>query len=170
MRLHRITLGNILTALGLVACSPIGSTVTAAEPVKNTRVATKQSHQHAQEGPHHGQVIELGSEDYHAELVHDEKAHKVSIYLLNSDLQRYVVIPEKELRLNLVVGGKPTQFLLPAVPQSIDPAGKASRFELVDKKLEDALHAHAAKGRLNVAIGGKSYVGEISGHSHGHRH
>ena len=30
-------------------------------------------HDHPSEGPHHGSLIELGKEAYHAELVHDEK-------------------------------------------------------------------------------------------------
>ena len=39
-------------------------------------------HAHPSEGPHHGALIELGKEDYHAEIVHDEKTDTVTIYIL----------------------------------------------------------------------------------------
>ncbi len=44
--------------------------------------ATVDVHSHPTEGPHHGTLIELGKEEYHAELVHDDKM--VTIYILDS--------------------------------------------------------------------------------------
>ena len=38
-------------------------------------------HGHASEGPHHGHLIELGEEEYHAELTHDDATGKVRLFL-----------------------------------------------------------------------------------------
>lgn len=123
-------------------------------------------HAHAEEGPHKGQLIELGKEEYHGELLHDDAAHKVTIYLLDGAAKKSVAIADKELTLNIVAEGKPSQFKLPAVPQSDDPAGQSSRFELTDHALCEALDAPKSQGRLNVTIAGKPFSGEIGHEAH----
>lgn len=126
---------------------------------------------HAEEGPHHGHLIELGKEEYHAELTHDEATHTVTIYMLDSSAKKSVPIEAKELLLNLTVGSKGTQFKLPALPQESDPEGMASRFQLAEEALCDGLDAKDAKGRINVDIAGKSYAGAIEHSAHGeHKH
>ncbi|HTN76445.1 MAG TPA: hypothetical protein VL096_14400 [Pirellulaceae bacterium] len=127
-------------------------------------------HAHAEEGPHHGQLIELGKEEYHAELLHDDATHTVTIYLLDSAAKKAVAASAKELTVNIVADGKPAQFALPAKPQADDAAGESSRFELSDEALCTALDAKGAKGRLSVTIGEKSFSGAISAHDHGHEH
>ena len=127
---------------------------------------------HAEEGPHQGSLIELGKEEYHAELVHDDAAHKVTIYLLDGAAQKPVGSADKELVVNLVVAGKPQQFKLPAAPQDGDAAGQASRFEVVDEAFCEALDAEKTTGRVNVTIAGKTFSGDVahSGHDHDHGH
>ncbi|MGC3971942.1 MAG: hypothetical protein QM775_32740 [Pirellulales bacterium] len=126
-------------------------------------------HGHPSEGPHHGQLIELGKEEYHAELIHDDATHKVTIYLLDGAAKKAVAIADKELTVNLVVAGKPQQFQLPAVAQPEDAAGQASRFELTSEPLCEALDEEKTTGRLNLTIAGKPYSGEIK-HSDDHDH
>jgi hypothetical protein len=124
-------------------------------------------HDHAHEGPHGGHLIELGgSEEYHAELAHDDKTNTVTIYLLGSNAKDKVTSAEKELTLNLTVAGKPLQFKLPAAPDEGDAAGESSRFQLSDASLLEAIEAEGAKGRLNVKIGDKSYSGDVEHHDH----
>ena len=83
---------------------------------------------HPEEGPHHGHLIELGKEEFHAELVHDDAAHKVTIYLLDGAAKKTVAVAEKELNINLVVNGTPQSFKLPAIAQTEDAPGQSSRF------------------------------------------
>ena len=133
-------------------------------------VDSHDSHAHASKGPHHGILIELGNEKYHAELVHDEQS--VTIYMLDSSAKKANAVEATEVTINLVHDGKPAQFNLPAAPDSDDPAGKSSRFTLQDVKLVEELeHGHAA-AKLNILIDGKSYRGEIhhdhEGHDHAH--
>lgn len=129
--------------------------------------------EHAAEGPHHGHLIELGEEEYHAELTHDEATKAVSIYLLDSSAKTAVPIADAEVILNLVVDGKPLQAKLAAAPQEGDPSGQASCFTSTDEAVLEALEAPKTTGRLNVTIAGKSYTGvvEHSEHGeHGHEH
>ncbi len=65
-------------------------------------------HDHPAEGPHHGSLIELGNEEYHAELVHD--AENVTVYILDSSASTATPIEAPELTINLMHDGKPAQF------------------------------------------------------------
>lgn len=125
-------------------------------------------HDHAAEGPHHGQIIELGEEEYHAELVHDEDTHTITVYLLDHSAEKSAASSAKEATINLLVDGKPHQFTLPAAPQADDSAGETSRYQLADEKLCETLDSAGAKGRLNVTIADKSYVGQLDHAAHEH--
>jgi hypothetical protein len=127
-------------------------------------------HAHPDEGPHHGQLIELGNEEYHAEMIHDDATHKITFYLLDGSAKKSVAVEEKELLLNVVADGKPQQFKLPSVPQADDAAGKSSRFEITNETLCEALDDSKTTGRLNVTIAGKPFAGEISHGGHEHKH
>ena len=121
-------------------------------------------HAHPDEGPHHGHLIELGQEEFHAELLHDDKSEKVTIYVLDSSATKEVKISDTEMSLNAVVGGQPKQFKLLAVDSG---DGGASQFEIVDKELLEALeHGESTNARLSLSIAGKPYTGKIEHHAH----
>jgi hypothetical protein len=160
-----------LAMLGFVGCTKQAPEKKSAQ---SKQAADAHHHDHGEEGPHHGQLVELGDDEYHAELVHDDAAQKVTVYVLDSKAKGAVPIAGDEIKLNLMVGDKPTQFALKAAPDAGDAAGKSSRFELADKDLIEALDAEGAKARLTISIDGKSYIGEIGEHHHhdekGHKH
>ena len=58
-------------------------------------------HAHPEHGPHEGMLIELGKEEYHAELVHDDAAGTVTIYLLDGSAKNAVPITPEEVVINL---------------------------------------------------------------------
>ncbi|MBN8624735.1 MAG: hypothetical protein J0M17_04515 [Planctomycetes bacterium] len=128
--------------------------------------AGEAGHEHPSEGPHKGHLIELGKEEYHAELLHDDSAHRITVYLLDGAGKKAVAIPEKELTVNAIAEGKPAQFKLLATPQKDDPSGSASKFELVDHALCEALDDPNSKGRLTVTIAGKQYSGDMAHDEH----
>ena len=132
--------------------------------------AAGHAHAHPTEGPHKGALIELGKEDYHAELVHDDATDTVTIYILDASATKPVPIAAKQLTLNMRVDGRPQQFLLAAQPHHGEATGSASAFAASGKRICQALDSKAASGRLNVEIGGKVYVGNVGGHAHSHRH
>lgn len=125
---------------------------------------------HGEKGPHNGQLIELGKEEYHAEFLHDDAAHKITFYVLDGGATKAVPIAEKELTVNLLVADKPTQFKIPATPQDQDPTGQASRFELVNETLCEALDDPKSKARLNLTIAGKPFSGEMAHDDHDYDH
>jgi hypothetical protein len=134
-------------------------------------------HQHPTEGPHGGHLIELGNEEYHAELLHDESTHKVTIHLLDGAGKELVAIAEPEITMQLFLDGRYVKFALKAIPSQERPQGAASKFEVVDASLCDALcHGDQIRGRLQVTINGTPYTGTIEHSSHadddheGHNH
>lgn len=129
-----------------------------------------EEHAHPETGPHQGDLIELGDEEYHAELIHDDATKTVILYLLGKDAKTAVSIADPQIDLNLAVDGKPLQVKLTAAPQEGDPAGQASKFTVVDEAALTALEAPKTTGRLNVTIAGKTYSGSISHEAHGHKH
>jgi hypothetical protein len=120
-------------------------------------------HEEEHEGPHGGHVIELGrSHEYHAELVDDEQASTVTVYILDHDLEE-LPIGATTVSLNLAADGQATPFKLAAV----SPAdGKASQFTSADPAAFQALHEDEASGKLRVNIAGAPYSGDIEHHHH----
>ena len=137
-----------------------------------------EEHAHDDEGPHGGHVIELGVEDYHAELTHAEDSHVVGVYLLGSDAKTAAPIEAEKVTINVAVDGQSSQYDLSAAAQEGESAGKASYFELDSEPLHTVVSGESesknTKARLSLTIGGKPYVGLIEtgehDHEHGHAH
>lgn len=160
-----------LSLISASGCSESGTTVpgnTISERPPET--AGHDEHAHPSEGPHHGDLVELGNEDYHAEVVHGE-AGSVTVYILDSAAKTEVPIDATELMINVSHDGKAEQFKLVAERQETDPEGKSSRFSLKDEELAGDLDAADASAKLVVTIDGKSYSGKIEHHHEGeHKH
>lgn len=152
-------------AFSLSGCGP--KTAPDAPVTANSEAESADVHDHPHEGPHHGTLVELGDEEYHAEVVHD--ATTVTIYVLDSSAKQAVAIDAKELTISLLHDGSPEQFTLAASPETSDAAGKSSRFTSSDAELVGHLDDEAAAPKLNVTIEGTSYRGEIK-HDHDHDH
>lgn len=143
-----------------------GTTETAAPPAT---VETSHEHAHASAGPHGGGLVELGNEEYHAELVHDDKAGTVTIYILDSAAKSAVPIDATEVIINLKHDGRGEQFKLASSADRADPAGKSSRFVSSDAELAEDLDHEGAEPQLVVTINGKQYRGAIA-HEHEGEH
>ena len=152
-----------LLAMGCLAftvgCDP------AAKPKMEAHDAGTAGHDHPSHGPHDGDLIELGNEEYHAELVHT--ATDVTIYILDSAGKTAVPIAAKDVTINVKHEGKPESFALAAKPETSDAEGMSSRFTLSDKELVGHLEEEAAEPKLNVTIKDTPYVGVIA-HDHDH--
>lgn len=125
---------------------------------------------HPSEGPHHGQLLELGQEEYHAEVVHDDKNSKVTVYILDSAAKKAVPIEQAEIVVNLTVDGKTAQYKLAAAPLEGESSGQSSRFEATDESLLQALDTEGVKGRFNLTINDKPYVANVEHHDHEDEH
>ncbi len=120
------------------------------------------AHNHGQIGPHGGRLIELGSEAYHAELVHDYEAQRVTVYLLGAEAQHCRAARVDDALINLVLHGEPAQYRLDAFPQGDETAECCSRFVATDARLIHWLgHEDGLQGRLNFVIAGQQLIGDI---------
>jgi len=173
MRIYLITTG-VVVGLCLLGLSGCGSK----PAVEEVSDHSGEEHAHDVEGPHGGHIIELGTEDLHAELTHDEATHKVGIYLLGSDAKTAAASPIEVVRVNVAEDGQPTQYELPAVAQAGDGEGKSSYFEIISEPLCKVVcgesEAKSTQARVSFTIGEQSYAGMIEtsphDHDHGHEH
>jgi hypothetical protein len=164
-----------LCTLWLSGCGDSASTPSKSisDPPPATAAA---EHNHPSEGPHHGDLVELGNEEFHVEVVHGD-AGSVTIYILDSTAKVAVPIDAVDLAINISHDGKAEQFKLLADREASDPEGKSSRFSIKDEELAKDLDDHDAVAKLVVMIDGKSYSGKIA-HNHeaehthddGHKH
>jgi len=121
-------------------------------------------HEDEHQGPHGGHVIELGrNHEYHAELVEDEEAGTVIVYLLDKDLKE-LPIDQSSIVMNLTVDGQAKTFELASADAN---GGKTARFDATGRSLFEALHEHEATGKLQVSINGTPYSGAVEHHHHG---
>lgn len=126
-----------------------------------TPVAAVAHDGHAETGPHKGILIELGDEEYHAELVSDEKTHLTTIYLLDGAVKQSVSIEAKDISITLKHDGKTETFKLKSAPQKTDPVGQSSVFQTKDSELAHDLHSRSSELRLLLKIKGKPYSAPI---------
>lgn len=158
MPMRNLAVG-IVTAL--LTAGVVGCEKQPAEDPASTSEAPAAPHNHPTEGPHHGPLVELGNDRYHAEVVHDNEAGTVTIYLLDSAATNAVPIAATTLLVNMTHDGKPEQFELSASPDVDDPEGKSSRFVSSDSHLVEELDHGHAKAQLVVDIDGTQYRGGI---------
>lgn len=159
----QLTLGLAVLACSLGGCT--GKSATNGAGAQPTATQSKEpggGHVHPTEGPHGGELIELGNEEYHAELLHDDDTGTVTIYILNEAADEQVAIDESEITVNAKQDGQPAQFKLAATPDASDSPGRSSRFVSNDNDLATLLDEHEADPRLVLAIKGKSYRGLIA--------
>jgi hypothetical protein len=124
------------------------------------------AHDHGHEGPHGGHLVELGNEDYHAEVVHDDKNGTVSVYVLDGTAKNPVAIDAADVNINVTHEDGAEQFKLVAAPDASDPQGKSSCFRSRDANLAADLDSHGHQAHLVLSIDGKQYRGTIEHHHH----
>jgi hypothetical protein len=152
----------VIFALSVAGCLGT-STETSVPP------GTVDTHDHPTEGPHGGGLVELGNEEYHAELVNDDAAGTVTVYVLDSAAKTAVPIEASEVTINLKHDGQAEQFKIAASADPSDPPGKFSRFVATDTELAEGLDHEGAEAQLVLMINGRQYRGAIT-HEHEDAH
>ncbi len=163
MKLTRTVLSVVMAVVVSFAFAGCGKTGSKTSSKTDNKTGAHPAH--PSEGLHGGHLVELGEEEFHAEVVHDEKNDSITIYILDSGAKKQVPVDATEVVITLKHGGAPEQFKLLAVPDTNDGQGKSSRFQLKDKDLVHDLEHENAEPKLSVKISGKSYTGEIK-HNH----
>ena len=154
-----------VVVLSIAGCTRQTQTTGPESSPSSPTVDVHAGHAHPSEGPHHGDLIELGNDEFHAELVHDDQS--VTIYILNGAADKQVPIEATVIMINAKYDGQPKQFQLGASPDQNDPVGKSSRFVSNDADLAGHIDEDGAEHKLVLTIDGKSYRGELA-HDHNH--
>ena len=158
-----LALTTLLTA-GVAGC---GETEQLDQPPEMLNVPRA----HAEKGPHGGMLIELGNEEFHGELLHNETTGEVAIYLLDASAENSVAIDAQQILINVKFPDRGEQFALTADPADGDPDGVSSRFISTNEALGEALDSEEAQSQLVLTIEGKPFRGKIEHkHDHGHDH
>jgi hypothetical protein len=139
------------------------STSTSAAPLPPDAL-DEAAHAHPEHGPHGGDLVELGNEEYHAEVVHGDNGF--SVYVLDGSAKQAVAVTAEKLVVSLKQGEQVKTFEFAANPDTNDESGKSSRFTSTDEQLHEWLDA-GAEGALTIEIEGKSYTGKVT-HDHAH--
>lgn len=124
---------------------------------------------HPTKGPRGGALVELGNEELHAELLHDDEAGTVTVFMLDNEARRYVQVTATELVIQIRHENQAEQFRLKAKPQKGDRAGLTSCFAIRNPRLVQFLDDHHTEARMGIKIGERSFVGRIA-HVHDHEH
>lgn len=128
-------------------------------------------HNHAELGPHGGQLVELGEEEYHAEIIHDDNTHAVSVYVLDGKAEATVAISAPSVTIDVDLDGATRRFSLSAVHLGQEDSTRTFCFEAVDEALCHALDEEGSKSTVHVEIDGQSFSGVFAHvHEHGHEH
>ncbi|MEZ6056680.1 MAG: hypothetical protein R3C01_08245 [Planctomycetaceae bacterium] len=127
-------------------------------------------HDHGGLGPHLGHIIELGEEEYHAEVTLDITTRELAVWVLGPDSKTLAPLTNATVALQLTVDGKEQELTLTAAPQEGESEGAASKYEWKGEPLADSIKdAEMLVGSISVAFAEKSYTGKIT-HDHGHGH
>ncbi len=149
-----------LNLLPLMGCSGKSSS----EPTNAEVPGTHPEHHHPEKGIEGGTLIELGEEEYHVELLIDNKAGQVKINVLDGAATKRVPV-EKTLNIsfNAKKSGETLSFPLTAQPHAEDPEGKTSSFGSEEKALSEFLSSRVQGVKLvGLKIQGKAYSGTYS--------
>jgi hypothetical protein len=126
------------------------------------------AHEHAH-GPHDGHLVELGGEDYHAEVTLDAASRRLTVYILDAELKP-LPTDAQSVSVRLKLGDETKEITLPAQPQATDGEGKSSQFAMTEGALPESIKdAEGLEGEVVVSIGGTQYRGAVT-HDHGHDH
>jgi hypothetical protein len=168
--MERFTLAALISGgllLGGIGCSDGKSDYKKTGDLKKAP-AVHDEHDHGAKGPHGGSIVELGDEEYHAEVVVDADAHTLRVFVLGKDAKTASPIAAKEV---LITPEEKKALTLKAVPLEGEGEEKSSRFELVDEAaVHSFLDAGMIHGNLSVKIGDKPYSGHVDYHLDGIHH
>ena len=122
----------ILTIAALITLPGCGDPDSDTAGDENVDKDGEDDHAHPEEGPHGGKLIELGNEEYHAEVVRSDDA--LTVYLLDGAAKMGPSISGETISLNLSHHGSAKQYTLTGVADAKE-AGKYSEFTSSDEEM-----------------------------------
>jgi len=126
-------------------------------------------HGHGAHGPNGGDIVEVGNEEFHAEVVVDEAEQRIDVFILGSDAKTAKPIAASEISINFKHGDEVEEFKLAASALDGEADGQASKFTITDEELFEELHEHPEGATLKFSDGDQALTGTVI-HSHDHGH
>ena len=159
---------GVAASLGFAGCTP---TEPAARPFTDKDNVTNTAppeHAHVH-GPNGGHIVELGEEEFHAEVAMD-KDRKLTVYLLDEAVKAAKPVENGTMRIVTKVDAKDVTLDLVAAPLDGEKDGKCSRFELAADKVPGAImDIEGLTGDLSLKVGDKTLKTSLTEeHDHGH--
>jgi hypothetical protein len=110
--------------------------------------------------PHGGEILELGEEEAHLEMIHDAKTGSLTVYVYGKSLEAPAAVASPTILLASKDG--PAELKLTAVEPKAD--GTATQWKVTDPRLA----ADPLDGRIRVTVDGKQHQSplEPAGHDH----
>jgi len=141
----RISLTALLMCIALAGCSPSEAPTTEGPEAQQEDV-----HDHTSVATHGGAIGEIGSHDALMEVVHDEDAGVLKVWVM--DAAGAALAADEAPVLNIPADGKPVQVT------GVEADG-AWTFT------DDALKGHPEGVRMRISVGGKPFNPELP-HAH----
>ena len=161
-------LGLFLCVLGCEKAPDTARPFDAKDNVSNT-APPEHAHVH---GPNGGHIIELGKEEFHAEVAMDT-TRKLTVYLLDEAVKAAKPVENGTMQIVTKVDAKDVTLDLVAAPLEGEADGKCSRFELAADKVPGAImDIEGLTGDLTLKFGDKTLKTSLTEeHDHeGHAH
>ena len=162
---------GVAASLGLAGCTPsepAGKPFTDKDDVNNTTPEAA----HPEHGPNGGHIVELGEEEFHAEVAVDID-RKLIVWLLDESMKAAKPVENGTVQIMTKVDAKDVTLVLVAAPLEGEKDGKCSRFELgADQVPGGVMDIEGLTGDLSLKFGDKTLKNSLTGgHAHeGHAH
>lgn len=156
-----------------LGCLPPAENIQTSKPIpavskEHDHASHEGAHHHYGLGPNGGSVVELGEDEYHAELVFDHDVHAITVYLLGADAKSPVPSMSPDVTLSLDQG---KSAVLKASPLDGETDGHSSRYVVVDEELVHSMLSRGfLHGDLTLQIAGKPYRTHLDLHFDNTKH
>jgi hypothetical protein len=119
---------------------------------KTTAAAAGPVHRHEHQAPHGGTPVVLGAEAYHLELVIDRTAGKLSAFVMDGEMDKYIRLAAPSFAVVATVDGTTRPLLFNAVADSAtgEKVGDTALFEATAEWLKTATSFDATLTALEI--------------------
>lgn len=116
-------------------------------------------------GPNGGEAFGLGESGLHAELVIDEDAGEVAVYILGSEGKSASPVSVSAVTISFTHGEESEDFALAASPLEGEEDGTSSKFVSKDGELIEEFHHHSEGAKLHFEHDGAELSTAVHLHS-----
>jgi len=116
---------------------------------------------HDHTAPHGGELVELGEEEAHLELLHDRKTATITVWVYGKSVSAPAVVESPTIRLATKDGEKELKGV---AVEAKAGATLSSTWKFTDP----ALDADPLVGRIRVTVDGKTHQSPLESDGHGH--